>query len=231
MIRRALLFAIIALALQLILTTLLSFVQAAVRSPEILINPRILEFALWLFPSVTMIAFLAVLLRELSGYHAVRPRQLFALAAASGMVVRLGLACWQLYRAGVVLRFLPRQMRTLWVTTAIWSILPTIAWIAFLVIFWREAAPLGRKWTRYLAASLCILTAIQGVYGAIGFVSRLQRFTPDWTGRAFETTWSLIVTPALLVAVWIAVPYFFFSVWRTLPVTAQSLEVPAPECR
>ena len=83
MIRRALLFTLIVMPLQLVLTTVLSFANAVVHNPKFLVQPQMIEFILWLVPPLTLIAFLLVLYRELSGHSEVSRRQAFALAAAS----------------------------------------------------------------------------------------------------------------------------------------------------
>ena len=170
MIRRRLLLTIPALVLQLVLTSLLSFVNAVVHSPTILIQPQILEFVLGLLSPVTLVVFLLGLYWELSEHRDARRRQLFALAAASGMGIRLGLTFRQLHETGVALRSLTPQMRAqmravpdltgVWVHAAIWTMLPTIMWIAFLLIFWHESAPLSRERTGKVAALLCIFTAV-----------------------------------------------------------------------
>lgn len=227
MIRRRLLLTIPALVLQLVLTSLLSFANAVVHSPTILIQPQMLAFVLGLLSPVTLVVFLLVLYWELSGHRDVRRRQLFALAAASGMGIHLGLTFWQLHESGVALSSLTPQMRAqmravpdltgMWVHAAIWTMLPTIAWIAFLLIFWHEASPLSRERTGKVAAFLCVFTAVQGIYGASRLLSRLQRYIPDWTGQPIHTSWNLIISPAMLLAAWFVVPYFLFSVWRTAP--------------
>ncbi len=225
MIRRRLLLTIPALVLQLVLTSLLSFANVIVHSPKFLIQPQFLVFLLALLSPVTLVVFLLVLYRELSGHRDARRRQLFALAAASGMGIHLGLTFRQLHETGAVLRSLTPQVRAqmravpdlagMWVHAAIWTVLPTITWIAFLLIFWYESAPLSRERTGKVAAFLCVFTAVQGIYSASGLLSRLQRYIPDWTGQPIHTFWNLILSPAVLLAAWFLVPYFLFSVWRT----------------
>jgi hypothetical protein len=166
MIRRALLLTVSALTLNLVMTSLLSFANAVVQRPTILVQPQILEFILALLSPVTLIAFLLVLYWELSGRSDTRRRQTFALAAASGVVIHLGLTFWQLHETGVMLDSLTPEMRAQspeipnltarWVHSGIWSMLPAATWITFLLIFWRDwvGRPIYTSW------NLIILPAV-----------------------------------------------------------------------
>lgn len=224
MIRRALLLTVLALALQLVLS-ILSFANTVVHTPGIVVQQP-LELIFSFLSPVTLIAFLLLLYRELSGNSDAGRRQVFALAAALAMAIGLALTLWHLDLTGVALRSLSPEIRTQiklpgpaarWVRAAVWIVLPTATWIAFLLTFWREAVPLGRHWTRRLAAVLCVIEAAKGIYHCSRLLSRLLYYIPDWGVRPISTAWNLIIWPAVLLAAWFAVPYFLFSVWRTLP--------------
>jgi hypothetical protein len=223
MIRRALLFTLIVIPLQLVLTSLLGFANAVLYNPKILVQPQTIEFFLWLLPPLTLIAFLLVLYRELSGHVEVSRRRAFALAAASGKAVHLVLSLWQLRATGVALSSLTPEIRAQFrpvpdftanlVHAAIWNVIPTVIWIAFLLIFWRKAVPLVGDWTGRLSAFLCVISTVQGILGVSRLVSRLQHYYPDWLGRPVYTSWNLIISPAVFLAASCAAPYFLFSVW------------------
>jgi hypothetical protein len=136
MIRRALLLTLSALALRLVLTSLLSFAKAVVHSPSILVQPQILEFMLGLLSPITLIAFLLALYCEVLGYGDARRRQAFALAAAAGMAVSVGLIFWRLHETRAALSSLTPEARaqlpqfpTLtasWVRAGIRDMLPAV---------------------------------------------------------------------------------------------------------
>ena len=145
MIRRALLLTLTALAVRFLLN-LISLANAVVHSTKILVQP--LEFVLGLFSPVSLIAFLLVLYRELSGHRDTHRRQAFALAAAMGVAVSLGLTIWHFHETSVALSSLTPEARAQlpavpsltarWVRTGIWSVLPSVTWYAFLLVFWRD---------------------------------------------------------------------------------------------
>ena len=234
MIRRALLLTLTALAVRFLLN-LISLANAVVHSTKILVQP--LEFVLGLFSPVSLIAFLLVLYRELSGHRDTHRRQAFALAAAMGAAISLGLTLWHFHETSVALSSLTPETRAQlpavpgltarWVRTAIWSVLPSVIWYAFLLIFWRQALPLGRTLTRKLAAVLCVITVFQGISSVRGLLPHFESYIPDWTGRPIRTSWNLIISPGMLLFVSFAVPYFLFWVWWT-PPEHDTTEAPAP---
>jgi hypothetical protein len=194
-IRRALLLAIPALVLELLLLSLWSFVKAVVASPRMLIEWRTLEPVLWLVSPITLILFLVALYQELTGHASASRRQVWALAAASGMVVRVGFLAGQLHANAVALSSLPPQIRaqlpaaTLdvpgqWMHAIFWSIIPAVIWFGFLLVFWRDVAPLGREWTRRLALVLCLFTTAQAVNEISRTIPRMHRYLANWHGRA-----------------------------------------------
>ena len=203
MIRRALLLAIPALVLELLLVSFWSFLRAVAASPRILIERGTLEFVLALVSPITLILFLVALYQELTGHASPRRRQVWALAAASGMAVHVGLLARQLLANTVALSSLPPQIRaqlpaaTLdvpgqWMHAIFWSIVPAVIWIGFLLVFWRDVAPLGREWTRRLALVLCLITTAQAVNEISRTLSRMHRYHANWPGLAV----SLLATQA-----------------------------------
>ena len=234
MIRRALLLTLTALAVRFGLN-LFSFANAVVHGTKILVQP--LEFVLGLLSPVTLIAFLLVLYRELSGHRDTHRRQAFALAAAVGMAISLGLTLWHFHETSVALSSLTPETRAQlpvvpsltarWVRTAIWSVLPSVTWYAFLLVFWREASPLGRNSTRKLASVLCVITVFQGISSVSGLLPHFASYIPDWTGRPIRTSWNLIISPGVFLFASFAVPYFLFWVWWT-PPAHDTTEAPTP---
>ena len=195
MIRKALLLAIPALVLELLLLSLWSFVKAVVASPRMLIEWRTLEPVLWLVSPITLILFLVALYQELTGHASASRRQVWALAAASGMVVRVGFLAGQLHANAVALSSLPPQIRaqlpaaTLdvpgqWMHAIFWSIIPAVIWFGFLLVFWRDVAPLGREWTRRLALVLCLFATAQAVNEISRILSGMHRYLANRSGRA-----------------------------------------------
>lgn len=145
-IRRALLFAIPALVLQLLLVSLGSVVKAAVASPRTLVGLATPQFWLPLVSPVTLILFLVALYQELTGHASPTRRQLWALAATSGMAIRIGLRAWYLHAGAVALNSLPPQIRARypaetfdpsgqWVQAILRTIIPTVVWIGLLLLF------------------------------------------------------------------------------------------------
>jgi len=210
------------------LGSLWSVVRAATAYPRILIKPEIVEFALSVLSWVTLILFLAVLYQELTGRASASRRQDWALAAAAGMAVRIGLTVQQLLANAVTLRSLPPEMRAQfpaatfdipgqWEHTIFWSILPDFIWAGFLLVFWREVAPLGRAWTRRLAFVLCLFAAAQGVNDIRRILSAVHQFLIGWAGDPMAAVWNLGIAPAVALAAATALPFFLFSVWRTEP--------------
>jgi hypothetical protein len=111
------------------------------------------------------------------------------------MAVRVGLLARQLHANAVALRSLPPQIRAQlpaaafdvsgqWVHAIFRSIIPAVIWIGFLVVFWRDIAPLGRKWTRRLAFVLCLFTTVQVVNEIGRFLSGMHRYFAGWPERA-----------------------------------------------
>jgi len=159
-----------------------------------LIRPGVLEFVLSLAPPVTLILFLVALYRELTGHAGPSSRQDWALAAAAGTVIRIGFIVWSLVGTAAAVRSMPPQSRAqfsaaaidlpgLWVH-AIWrNILPDVIWIGFLLIFWRDVAPLGRWWTRGLAVVLCVVAMVPVVNGIGRTRASVDRYRADWRGR------------------------------------------------
>ena len=195
MIRRALLFAIPALVLELLLVSFWSFLRAVAASPRILIERGTLEFVLALVSPITLILFLVALYQELTGHASPRRRQVLGLAAASGMAVHVGLLARHLHANTVALSSLPPQIRaqlpaaTLdapgqWMHAIFWSIIPAVIWFGFLLVFWRDVAPLGREWTRRLALVLCLFTTAQAVNEISRILSGMHRYLANRPGRA-----------------------------------------------
>ncbi len=191
MIRRALLFAIPALIVPLVLLTLWPLGKAVATDPRMLIHWRgVVGFVLALVPGVTRILFLVALYLELTGHASPSRRQDWALAAACGVVVQIGLRVWPL----LTLSSLPPQIRAQFPRAAVdlpgqWAhaffrnILPDVIWIGFLLMFWREAAPLGRRWTRTLAFILCLLTMPPVVNNFRGVLSGIHRYLSETRER------------------------------------------------
>ena len=203
MIPRALLLAIPALVLELVLVSFWSFLRAVAASPRILIERGTLEFVLALVSPITLVLFLVALYQELTGHASSSRRQILGLAAASGMVVHVGLLARQLLANTVALSSLPPQIRAQlpaatfdvpgqWMHTIFWSIVPAVIWIGFLLVFWRDVAPLGREWTRRLALVLCLITTAQAVNEISRILSGMHRYHANWAGRAV----SLLATQA-----------------------------------
>jgi hypothetical protein len=130
----------------------------------------------------------------LRGHASPSRRQVWAFPAASGMAVRVGLIARQLHANAVALTSLPTQIRAQlsaaaldvrgqWVHAIFTSIVPAVIWIGFLLVFWRDVAPLGRKWTRGLAFVLCLFTTAQVVNGIGRTLSGMHRYLTDWPGR------------------------------------------------
>jgi len=202
-IRRALLLALPALVLELLLVSFWSFLRAVAASPRILIERGTLEFVLPLASPITLVLFLVALYQELTGHASSSRRQILGLAAASGMAVHVGLLARQLLANTVALSSLPPQIRaqlpaaTLdvpgqWMHAIFWSIIPAVIWIGFLLVFWRNVAPLGREWTRRLALVLCLITTAQAVNEISRILSGMHRYHANWPGLAV----SLLATQA-----------------------------------
>jgi hypothetical protein len=160
-----------------------------------LIDWRTLEPVLALVSPITLILFLVALYQELTGHASPRRRQVLGLAAASGMAVHVGLLARHLHANTVALSSLPPQIRaqlpaaTLdvpgqWMHAIFWSIIPAVIWIGFLLVFWRDVAPLGREWTRRLALVLCLFTTAQAVNEISRTIPRMHRYLANWHGRA-----------------------------------------------
>ena len=202
-IRRALLLAIPALVLELLLRSFWPFLRAVGASPRNLIERGTLEFVLALVSPITLVVFLVALYQELTGHASSSRRQILGLAAASGMAVRVGLLARQLHANAVALSSLPPQIRAQlpaaaldvpgqWMHTMFWSIIPAVIWIGFLLVFWRDVAPLGREWTRRLALVLCLITTAQAVNEISRILSGMHRYHANWPGLAV----SLLATQA-----------------------------------
>jgi len=166
-----------------------------VASPRTLIGLVSPQFLLLLVSPVTLILFLVVLYQESTGSAGPRRRQVSALAAASGMAVGIGLRAWQMRATAVTLRSLPPQIRAQfsaatfdiagqWRHALFTSFIPAVLWIGFLLLFWRDVAPLGRKWTRRSAFVLCLVTTAQGVNQIGGILSGVHRYLADTPGLA-----------------------------------------------
>ena len=195
MIPRALLLAIPALVLDLLLRSFWPFLRAVAASPRNLIERGTMEFVLAIVSPVTLILFLVALYQELTGHASPRRRQVWGLAAASGMAVGVGFLARQLHANAVALSSLPPQIRaqlpaaTLdvpgqWMHAIFWSIIPAVIWIGFLLVFWRDVAPLGREWTRRLALVLCLFTTAQAVNEISRTLSRMHRYLANRPARA-----------------------------------------------
>jgi hypothetical protein len=180
---------------ELVLRFFWSFVKAVAANPSILIERRTLEVVLTLVSPVTLILFLVALYQELTGHASPSRRQVWAFAAAAGRAVGVGLIARQLHASATALSSLPPQIRaqlpaaTLdlpgqWVHAIFRSIIPAVIWIGFLLVFWRDIAPLGRKWTRRLAFVLCLFTTAQVVNEIGRFLSGTHRYFANWPGRA-----------------------------------------------
>ena len=170
-------------------------VKAAVADPRTLIGLVAPQFWLPLVSPVTLLLFLVALYQELTGHASPSRRQVWAFAAAAGMAVRIGLRVWQLHAGAVALTSLPPQVRAQfsaaafdfrgqWVQALLRNIIPAIIWIGFLLVFWRDVAPLGRKWTRGLAFVLCLVTTTQVVNEIGRTFSDTHRYLAGWPGRA-----------------------------------------------
>jgi hypothetical protein len=202
-IRRAVLLAILALVLELLLRSFWPFLRAVAASPRNLIERGTLEFVLALVSPITLVLFLVALYQELTGHASASRRQVWALAAASGMIVRVGFLAGQLHANAVALSSLPPQIRAQlpaatfdvpgqWMHAIFWSIIPAVIWFGFLLVFWRDVALLGREWTRRLALVLCLITTAQAVNEISRILSGLHRYHANWPGLAV----SLLVTQA-----------------------------------
>lgn len=184
--RRALLFAIPARIAALLLGAFLPLGKAVVADPRMLIAWRTgLNSVLGLVPAVTLLLFLVILYRELTGRANPSRRQVWAFVAGCGMVIQIvvGIA-WPL----LAVNWLPPQIRAQVDLPAQWmqasrTILPAVIWIAFLLVFWRDAAPLGRRATRALALVLCTFTISPVVNGFRGVVAGVQRYRSEWHER------------------------------------------------
>ena len=238
-IRRALLVTISALALQLAGGPLLSVVGVVFQYPKFLIEPQALALYLGLIPPVTLILFLTALYRELSGTDSAARRRLFALAAVCGKVVALGLIFWSIHETKVALGSMTPEAREqliyklpslahYWVHNAVFGMLPTVLWMAFLMIFWRDPAPLDRRHTRALAAVFCIVTAAQALYELGQLISRNQRFYFDWTVHPLTAFWQLVILPTVTLAFSLVLPYLLFTIWRSEPTPDPTEGVAAP---
>lgn len=158
-IRRTLLLAITALGLELVLVSFWPLVRAAAASPRMLIGWPTVELGLAFVSPVTLVLFLVALYQELTGQATASRRQAWALAATSGMAVRIGLRARQLHASAAALNALSPQIRAplpagafdvrgQWVNAIFLTIVPAVIWAGFLLVFWRDVTPLGRKWTR-----------------------------------------------------------------------------------
>lgn len=187
--RRALLFAIPAYVATMVLASLWPFVKAAAVSGSI---PRGIPivFILSLAPPVTLILFLVALYQELTGHAGPSRRQVWAFAAGCGMAIPIGLRAWSL----LAVNWLPPQIRAQfpraianlpdqWMHAIFKVFLPDVIFIGFLLVFWRDAAPLGRIWTRTLAFVLCLFTMPPVVNNSRGFVAGMHRYRAEWRGR------------------------------------------------
>lgn len=106
------------------------------------------------------------------------------------MVIQIGLRAWPLLTVGslppqISAQF-PRATADLpgqWMQATFRTILPAVIWIAFLLIFWRDAAPLGRRWTRTLAFVLCLFTIPPVLNNFRGVVAGIHRYRTEWRER------------------------------------------------
>jgi hypothetical protein len=145
--------------------------------------------------SPVTLVFLVELYQELTGQASPGRRQVWAFAAAASRAVGVGLIARQLYANAVALSSLPPQIRAQLqaatldvhrqgVHALFRSIIPAVIWIGFRLVFWRDIAPLGRKWTRRLAFVLCLFMTVQVVNEIGRFLSGMHRYFADRPGRA-----------------------------------------------
>jgi hypothetical protein len=114
-----------------------------------------------------MIVFLVSLYREVSGRTSIGGRRKAAMVAAAVRV--LGVAIYVLAFYGN--RFMSTGMR-------VFDLAGSAAWIAFYVVFAREADPLSKRITSNLAAFLAALTAVSVAFISYNFYRQLTLVIP-----------------------------------------------------
>lgn len=195
--------------MDLIVDNISPLVRAFAKIPHVRLELRALsdllsaEF-LTLFPAVALILFLAALHREQAGNITFQLRQRFAMVAVIGQATGL------LFLLIATRNFLPYHPAQYWSEFIALRVVPFLCWIALLRIFWKDAAPLSRRATRFLAGLLCAFVLLRGLRGSYTMVVRLSRSAASngWN------LWDYGVTPVIRTLSWASLALFLFALYR-----------------
>ena len=234
MLRKALIAASLGLGVQFTVSDVLPFVRTLAKYPHTrfdVLNFLILQ-AVILVPTGALILFFVALLREGSALNSIRVRQVTAFLAAFGQALGLSQSLW------VAWHFLPFDPARYWAWITALQVVPSLLWVALLLIFWKEPAPINNRWTRPLALALCVGMCAVGLRGIYNTVARLSHHVGAGVQRFTAAPAGISVYPALWdrwgLANWAvyalgygSLAFLLFAIYRARGERADALSSPS----
>jgi hypothetical protein len=184
---------------------------------------------------LALTVFFVFLYMEASGLTSVGRRRKAAMASA--VVMALAAVCVLGTYFGWVLHLGPWSHFTLSIPLLFMGVfvdprglLTCAAWVAFLIIFAKEEAPLLRRMTPKLAALLAAFLALRVVLGIYGFCTQLiwsLSSDRNWSEHFASRLWNVVLGPAITIVLWVPVLIFLVVVWRNRLSPAAEEKSPA----